>query len=557
MGFAAAASRKVFRIVALVRGATDHFSAEMEKLHMREPYNGKEQVHTADGSGTGRGVGLDLLDDQVPATPPPAGSHDDHMQLHVPGSSPGGPGSPPAHHVTPAPASSARVPASPARVAVERAVSPATSTGSSAPASAVVPRVLDFAPSPAVLPSATSPEHASSSSSSAPLLDPVVPLPADSLRPVTRSLRGIHQRKQHTDGTVAWLATCMAHASSDPHSKPRRFCAALSIPHWRAAMESEYDALLKNGTLQLVSPRPGVNVIDSKWVFKVKRHANVTRGWFMRQLDVQNAFLNGVLEEEVYMRQPPGFEDLTQPRHLCRLIKAIYGLKQAPRAWHARLATVLRQHGFLESKADTSLFILQRPDVTLYLLVYVDDIIVLSSSSHAVDRLLLGLRKEFAIKDLGPLHYFLGVEVASQSDGLTLTQRKYAHDLLQRVMSTGASILVDSVGPPRAESPSPRTPLRIAGDGAERPYSNAAPLTCCVAVSYPPCHLPLSAPFSRADSASTSSGRRYAERSWRPTSRSVLLPGAPSAQIDPDQTLFWAIFFLKNNVCSWITLDIV
>jgi histone deacetylase 1/2 len=240
-------------------------------------------------------------------------------------------------------------------------------------------------------------------------------------------------------------------------------------------MESEYDALLKNGTWQLVSPRPGINVIDSKWVFKVKRHANgtierykarlvakgfkqrygldyedtfspvvkpttirlllslaVTRGWFMRQLDVQNAFLNGVLEEEVFMRQPPGFEDPAQPRHLCRLIKAIYGLKQAPRAWHARLATVLRQHGFLESRADTSLFILHRPDVTVYLLVYVDDIIVLSSSSLAVDRLLLGLRKEFAVKDLGPLHYFLGVEVASQSDGLALTQRKYAHDLLQR-----------------------------------------------------------------------------------------------------------------------------
>ena len=93
---------------------------------------------------------------------------------------------------------------------------------------------------------------------------------------------------------------------------------------------------------------------------------------------------------------------------------------------------MLRQHGFQESTADTSLFILRRPDITVYLLVYVDDIIVLSSSSQAIDRLILGLRHEFAVKDLGPLHYFLGIEVARWSGGLTMTQRKYALDLLRR-----------------------------------------------------------------------------------------------------------------------------
>lgn len=65
----------------------------------------------------------------------------------------------------------------------------------------------------------------------------------------------------------------------------------------------------------------------------------VTRGWHLRQLDIQNAFLNGFLDEEVYMRQPPGFEDSSRPTHLCRLVKAIYGLKQAPRAWHTRLSS--------------------------------------------------------------------------------------------------------------------------------------------------------------------------------------------------------------------------
>ena len=89
------------------------------------------------------------------------------------------------------------------------------------------------------------------------------------------------------------------------------------------------------------------------------------------------------------MRQPPGFVDPDRPQHICRLVKALYGLKQAPRAWHARLGSALRAHGFVPSTTDTSLFILQRPEVTMYILVYVDDIILVSSSVAATDRLVL------------------------------------------------------------------------------------------------------------------------------------------------------------------------
>jgi histone deacetylase 1/2 len=274
---------------------------------------------------------------------------------------------------------------------------------------------------------------------------------------------------------VAWIAACVADAVADPTAEPRHFQAALGIPHWRAAMEQEFDALQKNGTWRLVPPVSGVNVIDSKWVFKVKKHADgsierykarlvakgfkqrygldyedtfspvvkpttirlllslaVTRGWSLRQLDVQNAFLHGLLEEEVYMRQPPGFVDPSLPQHLCRLEKALYGLKQTPRVWHARLGSVLRAHGFVASTADTSLFLLRRPEVTMYLLVYVDDIILISSSDAAADRLVSNLSGDFAVKDLGALHYFLGLEVARSSAGLTLTQQKYSMDLLRR-----------------------------------------------------------------------------------------------------------------------------
>lgn len=157
----------------------------------------------------------------------------------------------------------------------------------------------------------------------------------------------------------------------------------------------------------------------------------LSQGWHLRQLDIQNAFLHGVLEEEVFMRQPPGFEDPTYTSHLCRLDKALYGLKQAPRAWHARLSSVLATLGFTASTADTSPFILRQPDTTIYLLVYVDDIIVVSSSSTATDRLVHQLGNIFALKDLGPLRYFLIIEVHPLGPNLLMSQRKYATELLQ------------------------------------------------------------------------------------------------------------------------------
>jgi hypothetical protein len=162
-----------------------------------------------------------------------------------------------------------------------------------------------------------------------------------------------------------------------------------------------------------------------------------TKGWHLRQLDIQNAFLHGVLKEEVFMRQPPGFEDSTYSDYLCRLDKALYGLKQAPRAWHARLSSVLTDLGFTASTADSSLFIFQRSNITLYLLVYVDDIIVVSSSTEAANRLFHQLGTTFPLKDLGSLHYFLGVEVYTQDSGcLLICQRNYALELLQRAGMT-------------------------------------------------------------------------------------------------------------------------
>jgi hypothetical protein len=146
---------------------------------------------------------------------------------------------------------------------------------------------------------------------------------------------------------------------------------------------------------------------------------------------VKNAFLHGVLEEEVYMRQPPGYE--TRLGYVCKLDKALYGLKQAPRAWYFRLSSKLQSIGFCASKADTSLFFYNKGGVIIFMLIYVDDIVVASSSQKAVDALLHDLGLDFALKDLGDLHYFLGIEVKKVCDGIILSQERYANDLLRRV----------------------------------------------------------------------------------------------------------------------------
>jgi histone deacetylase 1/2 len=113
--------------------------------------------------------------------------------------------------------------------------------------------------------------------------------------------------------------------------------------------------------------------------------------------------------------------------------KAIYGLKQAPRAWYSRLSTKFLELGFRTSKSDTSLFIYSKKGITIFMLIYVDDIIVTGSSQEAIAVLLCDLKQEFALKDLGDLSYFLGIEVRKDKEGIILSQEKYARDILARV----------------------------------------------------------------------------------------------------------------------------
>lgn len=228
-------------------------------------------------------------------------------------------------------------------------------------------------------------------------------------------------------------------------------------------MQLEFDALLGNATWELVPRPPGAHVVSGKWVFrhKFKEDSNfdrykarwVVRGftqragidygetyypvvkmatvhtvltlaaardWPVHQLDVNNAFLHGVLDEQVYARQPAGFIDDTRSDHVCRLSKSLYGLKQAPQAWYKRLTTFLGSMGFKPTRSDNSLFVLRQGQESAYLLLYVDDIVLTVTSSILLRRIISTINVEFTLKDMGPLHYFLGVQVQRTSSGFFL-----------------------------------------------------------------------------------------------------------------------------------------
>ncbi|XP_071683292.1 uncharacterized mitochondrial protein AtMg00810-like [Lolium perenne] len=149
-------------------------------------------------------------------------------------------------------------------------------------------------------------------------------------------------------------------------------------------------------------------------------------------MDVSNAFLHGHLSEQVYCQQPIGFVDAERPDDVCLLSRSLYGLKQAPRAWYQRIAGFLHQLGFRSTRSDASLSVYRTGNDMAYLLLYVDDIILTASTAGLLQQLTDSLRAEFVLKDLGPLHYFLGIEVVRRADGFFLHQRKYAHELLER-----------------------------------------------------------------------------------------------------------------------------
>ncbi|CAI7883736.1 unnamed protein product [Closterium sp. NIES-53] len=197
---------------------------------------------------------------------------------------------------------------------------------------------------------------------------------------------------------------------------------------WKKAMESELKGIEENGTWELVELPEGRNAITSKWLFKIKSDADgkieryksrlatslrtllagaAIKGWVVKQMDMTTAFLNGVLEEEIFMAQPEGFDDGSG--RVLRLKKALYGLKQAPRQWYLKLRGVLEEIGFTPSTADHSLFMLGEGEQRSFMVVYVDDILIFSPSSDLVKEVMLKLHDKFKCKALGDINFYLGL----------------------------------------------------------------------------------------------------------------------------------------------------
>lgn len=269
--------------------------------------------------------------------------------------------------------------------------------------------------------------------------------------------------------------TLTATVSEPKHKIPKTVAEALRDPRWRKAMCDEINAILKNGTYVLVPPEAWQNIIGGKWVFTIKYLPNgeidrykarfvakgfhqrqgqdfsetfspvikattirsvlnvaVNKSWPSRQLDVNNAFLQGTLDDEVYVAQPQGFVDQDRPHYVCKLKKALYGLRQAPRTWYQEPRKHLISLGFTNSIADTSLFTLRVGHDCAYVLVYVDDMLITGSSAKIVQTCISSLASRFSIKDMGELRYFLGIEATHTKSGLHLMQKRYIIDLLEK-----------------------------------------------------------------------------------------------------------------------------
>jgi hypothetical protein len=239
-------------------------------------------------------------------------------------------------------------------------------------------------------------------------------------------------------------------------------------------MTEEYQSIMKNEVWEIVPRSKNKDGVSHRWLFKIKHAVDgsiekykarfVARGfsqkegidyeetfapvarytsirtiialaakmkWKLHQMDVKTTFLNGVIEEEVYIEQPQGFEVEDRKSHVCRLKKALYGLKQAPRAWYGRIDSFLTSLGFTKSKVDSNLYFKIMDNEPVILLLYVDDLF-LTGEEKLIAECKKRLAAEFEMKDLGLMHYFLGLEVWQSPERIFLNQGKYTVEILKR-----------------------------------------------------------------------------------------------------------------------------
>ncbi|CAI7870400.1 unnamed protein product [Closterium sp. NIES-54] len=268
-------------------------------------------------------------------------------------------------------------------------------------------------------------------------------------------------------------AYCFATLGDDPRTHTEAL-ASPDAPLWKQAMEKELASIKENDVFELVDPPKGAYLVGCKWVLKKKLGADgsverykvrlVTQGYTQRegehysktftpvakattlrvllalaasldleveQLDVCTAFLYGLLMEKVYMRQPPGYDDGSG--RVWKLKRTLYGLKQSRRGWYKRIDDFLLQHDFTRSECDSALYVLKEGEKQLVLLLYVDDLLLFSDSKDLIREVKQRLEAEFAMRDLGPVTYYLGMHVdRDRANGtIHLHQEKYVKGLVE------------------------------------------------------------------------------------------------------------------------------
>lgn len=261
-------------------------------------------------------------------------------------------------------------------------------------------------------------------------------------------------------------------------SEPQRFSEAVSCPeasYWKEAVNSEIESIMQNHTWELVDLPPGSKPLGCKWIFKRKLKTDgtidkykarlVVKGYKQQegvdyfdtyspvsritsiraliaiaainkleihQMDVKTAFLNGDLDEEVYMQQPEGFIVEGQEHKVCKLVKSLYGLKQAPKQWHEKFDNVMLSNDFKINEADKCVYVKSTDKGYVIVCLYVDDMLICGSNEYIIKSTKNMLTKWFDMKDLGLADVILGIKVSRVSGGYVLSQSHYVEKILEK-----------------------------------------------------------------------------------------------------------------------------
>jgi hypothetical protein len=299
--------------------------------------------------------------------------------------------------------------------------------------------------------------------------DSHVHIPEEDDTIVTRKSKRQRVAKTFGDDFIVYLVEDTPSTIKEAYSSP-------DADLWKEAVRSEIDSIMSNGTWEVVDRPYGCQPIGCKWIFKKKlrpdgtierykarlvakgytqkegedffdTYSPVARlttirtmiavaasyGLIIHQMDVKTAFLNGELEEEIYMDQPEGFIANGQENKVCRLLKSLYGLKQAPKQWHEKFDNTLTSAGFSVNEADTCVYYRYGGGEAVMLCLYVDDILIFGSNINVIEEVKKLLTSNFEMKDMGEADVILNIKLIKEGDGgVTLLQSHYVEKVLSR-----------------------------------------------------------------------------------------------------------------------------